>query len=75
MSIYFTTAPDNYDYWYVTTVSPANLPGWRVIKVEDLHRFENCQVPRYGSGLHATLKLGSGEAEAVGLIYTPDKEG
>jgi hypothetical protein len=68
---YFTTAPSNYDYWYVTTVEPANIPGWRVIKVDDLHRFENCQVPRYNSGFHIALKVDDGEAVARGLTYTP----
>ena len=70
--IYFTTAPSDYDYWYVDTVAPANVAGWRVIKVVDLDRFERFQVPRYSSGLHAALKADSPEARAVGLV-TPSQ--
>ena len=66
---YFTSAPASYDYAYVTTVSPANLPGWRVIRVEDLELFNGYQVPRYGSGLHPAFKVDSPEATAIGLIY------
>ena len=66
---FFTSAPAAYDYAYVTTVAPANLPGWRVIRVEDLERFNGYQVPRYGSGLHPAFKVDSPEATAIGLIY------
>lgn len=69
---YFTSAPAAYDYAYVTTVAPANLPGWRVIHVADpdkVYAFERFQLPRYGSGLHPAVKVDSPEAIAIGLVY------
>lgn len=67
MTRYYTDAPEDYDYWYVTTIAPANIGGWRVIEVTDDLRFEGFQLPRYNSGLHAAFKMGSDAAKAVGL--------
>ena len=50
----FTNAPESYDYWYVKTVDTVKDrfgKDWRLIEVSDSYRFENFQIPRYGSGL------------------------
>ena len=62
----FTNAPECYDYSYVSTIR-ALADGWRMIEVTDPERFNRFQIPRYGSGLFATVSVDSSEAEALGL--------
>ena len=59
---YITSAPEAYDYWYVTTV--ATVPDRygkeaRIVESTDAYRFEHYQKPRYHSGLHYCWPLDS----------------
>ena len=53
-----TTAPVAYDYSYMTAVgSTTDLSGqiYRVLETTDEHRLTNYQIPRYRSGMYATM--------------------
>lgn len=52
--IWYTNAPESYDYSYVETIGTLKVgkTEWRKIKVTDDYRFENFQTPRYNSGLY-----------------------
>jgi len=63
--LFYTTAPEAYDYWYVTTVR--QIGDWRLIEVTDEIRFRNCQTPRYESGLHTAVEADSERARELGL--------
>lgn len=54
MRYVWTTAPESYDYSYMTTVDTYTAHGasWRLVQTEDVMRLENFQIPRYGSGLY-----------------------
>ena len=77
---FYTNADTAYDYWYVDTVktvvatndkNQAHKP-WRLVAVSDLDRFNNCQIPRYGSGLRQAFAPGSDAANYLGLPATVD---
>ena len=51
----WTTAPVDYDYWYVERTGEVKYQdgtNWFQVKVTDQQRWDNYQVPRYGSGHH-----------------------
>ena len=69
---YFTTAPEAYDYGYVTTVatgirSKIGRKLWRLIKSVDAARFESFQSPRYASGFHGCVQAESRDAQLHGF--------
>ena len=62
----FTTAPEAYDYWYTHTVADNVVSrdrdgSWRFVAYTDTSRFEKCQLPRYGSGLHPAFNASDDE--------------
>jgi hypothetical protein len=68
--LWYTTAPEAYDYHYVHTVRVLDDPvlrdkHWRLIRVTDATRFAACQRPRYSSGLHPALRATDAERCAV----------
>lgn len=56
---YWTFAPIEYDYWYVTEVRTLQHDGrvWRLVCESDTHRFTRYQTPRYASGNSPTIPL------------------
>jgi len=72
--LWWTSAPEAFDYDYVTTVV-SDVPGgkyakgklYRLISVTDPARFRSFQAPRYSSGLHVAFPVDSEEAEWLGL--------
>jgi hypothetical protein len=57
-ALYWTNAPEEYDYSYVETVR--FLPegsSWRLIRATDHERFQGFQRPRYGSGLYVSVSV------------------
>ena len=57
-SLWWTNAPEEYDYSYVQTVR--YLPegsSWRLIRVSDQERFKSFQRFRYGSGLYVAVSV------------------
>ena len=66
-TLWWTNAPSNYDYWYVTTRAPADEYGWRLIEVTDANRFERYQQPRYLSGLYSAFRMTDELAEIHNL--------
>jgi len=61
--LYFTNAPESYDYGYCVTVGAVHdRPDWRIIRVEDEDRFFSFQVPRYQSGLYSAVSPFSEDA-------------
>lgn len=65
----WTTAPPDYDYWYVertgTTHTDEYRTRWYQVKVTDRARWTGYQTPRYGSGGHvAALDDGHGRPVA-----------
>jgi hypothetical protein len=52
----WTTAPSDYDYWYVERTGEVKYQdgrNWFQVKVTDIERWVVSQIPRYNSGLHA----------------------
>lgn len=62
---FVTNAHEDYDYWYVRTLSTFVVNGftWRVIEVEDVERFEGYQIPRYNSGMKVVYPYDSQNAQ------------
>lgn len=53
--IIYTTAPVDYDYWYMEEIAvyhSSHGSKWRVLETEDEYRATNYQIPRYNSGLY-----------------------
>lgn len=72
--LYFTNAPEAYDYDYCTTVGMVcGMGDWRVVLVTDPKRFREYQIPRYQSGLYSAHAPGSTNAGYMKLptIETP----
>lgn len=73
-NLWWTAAPEDYDYNYVDTVE-RDVPGgtaakgklYRLIQVNDPEAFEQFQRPRYSSGLYGSFPAHSAEAEYLGL--------
>ena len=63
-SLYITLSPESYDYAYVETVGfiKGTRESWRVVKVSDMPRFLEFQMPRYRSGFYAAFAFDSESA-------------
>lgn len=71
---YFTHAPADYDYKTCTTqlrekVLDAHGSPYRLVAISDDQggTFHEGQIPRYHSGLHGCVEVGSEEATRLGL--------
>jgi hypothetical protein len=62
---FVTNAHEDYDYWYVRSLSEFVIKGvtWRVIEVADMERFNTYQLGRYGSGMKVAYPYESQEAQ------------
>ena len=67
ISLWYTNAPEEYDYSYVETVREVS-PTWRLVRVSDQMRFENFQRPRYGSGLYVAVEAAPGHDNTLGVL-------
>lgn len=68
---FLTNAEEAYDYDYVRTlfvVQSKHGKDYRVIAVRDEYRFQNFQLPRYGSGLRQAHAL---DSEDAAYLFTP----
>lgn len=75
--LYFTNAPEAYDYGYCETVGMLHgMDGWRLIRVSDEDRFFTFQVPRYMSGLYQAVAPYSDDAGYFNLppVGTPAEQ-
>lgn len=76
MAFWITSAPDDYDYSYTKTVQEIGaVKGergkWRVVESNDTEgRFENYQLPRYQSGMHATYPANGPDAKRMGITIS-----
>jgi len=76
MAFWITSAPDDYDYSYTKTVQEIGaVTGergkWRVVESNDTEgRFENYQLPRYQSGMHATYPANGPDAKRMGITIS-----
>lgn len=67
MHLFFTNAPEAYDYSYVETVAHVPNSDFRLIRVSDLGRFEGFQKPRYASGFHIAFRTDDFEVDMYNL--------
>ena len=77
-TLWYTNAPEAYDYSYVRTVRYASGQSkWRLVEVFDQKRFHGFQIPRYGSGLYVAVDAVRDKdfMETMGLepVKAPDR--